>query len=404
MSDQHNGVAHRGEEDGEPDFPFPSRIKSTYCGMRQVCPVCKSSRYLNPDMRFLINPECYHKMCESCVDRIFSSGPAPCPVAGCHKTLRKNRFRKQTFEDIEVEREVDIRKRVMAILNRREEEFSSKRAYDDFLEQREEIIANLVHGIDVAKTEADLQSYAAANMHSIKANQALESAESSSFLEQQSLEQEQARLRRQLARQEYENERREMAAHREDVLARLAAGGPGDADTIAKDGQTTVRLKKSSARRSEEERIRQKQAALRGMEVHKAAAVAGQAPPTTADLAGTDDLDTGLIKGLKKVKAPEPEKPYDPFGGLVPDKRDYYVLQDHYPSSYLDRLRNDVQVQAGGYDLREYYARTMLEAFAGLGCFIEEEVAKRDAASLAASKSVATDSAAVAAVSSGIGP
>jgi CDK-activating kinase assembly factor MAT1 len=78
-----------------------------------VCPVCKSSRYLNPDMRFLINPECYHKMCESCVDRIFSSGPAPCPVAGCHKTLRKNRFRKQTFEDINVEREVDIRKRVI---------------------------------------------------------------------------------------------------------------------------------------------------------------------------------------------------------------------------------------------------------------------------------------------------
>lgn len=81
----------------------------------EVCPVCKSSRYLNPDMRFLINPECYHKMCESCVDRIFSSGPAPCPVAGCHKTLRKNRFRKQTFEDIGVEREVDIRRRVMGM-------------------------------------------------------------------------------------------------------------------------------------------------------------------------------------------------------------------------------------------------------------------------------------------------
>lgn len=67
-------------------------------------------------MRFLINPECYHKMCESCVDRIFSSGPAPCPVAGCHKTLRKAKFRKQTFEDIEVEREVDIRRRVMGML------------------------------------------------------------------------------------------------------------------------------------------------------------------------------------------------------------------------------------------------------------------------------------------------
>jgi len=99
-----------------------------------ICPVCKSSRYLNPDMQFKINPECYHMMCESCVDRIFSHGPAPCPIAGCaryvthmhelylrptltlpiceKRTLRKAKFRKQTFEDLKVEREVDIRRRV----------------------------------------------------------------------------------------------------------------------------------------------------------------------------------------------------------------------------------------------------------------------------------------------------
>jgi CDK-activating kinase assembly factor MAT1 len=77
-----------------------------------ICPVCKSSRYLNPNMQFKVNPECYHKMCESCVDRIFSHGPAPCPIAGCARTLRKAKFRTQTFEDLKVEREVDIRRRV----------------------------------------------------------------------------------------------------------------------------------------------------------------------------------------------------------------------------------------------------------------------------------------------------
>lgn len=81
-------------------------------GNLDFCPVCKSSRYLNPELRFLVNPECYHKMCTSCVDRIFSSGPAPCPVAGCARTLRKQRFRKQTFDDIQIEREVDIRRRL----------------------------------------------------------------------------------------------------------------------------------------------------------------------------------------------------------------------------------------------------------------------------------------------------
>ena len=64
-------------------------------------------------MKFKVNPECYHKMCESCVDRIFSHGPAPCPIAGCARTLRKMKFREQTFEDLKIEREVDIRKRVM---------------------------------------------------------------------------------------------------------------------------------------------------------------------------------------------------------------------------------------------------------------------------------------------------
>lgn len=65
-------------------------------------------------MKFRVNPECYHKMCESCVDRIFSHGPAPCPIAGCARTLRRNKFREQTFEDLKIEREVDIRKRVMS--------------------------------------------------------------------------------------------------------------------------------------------------------------------------------------------------------------------------------------------------------------------------------------------------
>ncbi|KAL4973968.1 CDK-activating kinase assembly factor MAT1-domain-containing protein [Aspergillus desertorum] len=353
----------------------------------EVCPVCKSSRYLNPDMRFLINPECYHKMCESCVDRIFSGGPANCPVAGCHKTLRKQRFRKQTFEDIHVEREVDIRRRVMTVLNRREEEFDSKLDWDNFLEQREEIIFNLVNSIDVAKTEADLQNYASENMKSIRANQALEAKEVSSFQERQNQEQELARLRRQAAKEEYENERKELLAGRENYLNSLAQGRAGEAAAIVRQGQK-VMLKKSSARRSEEERIRQKQAALRGTDAQK---------PAYPGASTAEEGGSGLIKGLRKIKTPEPEKPYDPFGGMVLGKRDYYTLRDHYPSSYLDPIRQDARVLAGGYDLQEYYSRTMLEAFAGLGCFIDEEVPRQEASSFNIMKPAATREAALAA-------
>ena len=117
-----NGAPQRrpGEEDGElhtqlQTLNLSSLASRNSANSLDICPVCKSSRYLNPNMRFLVNPECYHKMCESCVDRIFSQGPAPCPVAGCARTLRKQRFRRQTFEDLQIEREVDIRRRVAAM-------------------------------------------------------------------------------------------------------------------------------------------------------------------------------------------------------------------------------------------------------------------------------------------------
>ena len=112
-----NGAGSReaGQDDGRGILRLPTLYgdkKITETLLPEICPVCKSSRYLNQNMRFLVNPECYHKMCESCVDRIFSTGPAPCPIAGCARTLRKQRFRKQTFEDVKVEREVDVRKKV----------------------------------------------------------------------------------------------------------------------------------------------------------------------------------------------------------------------------------------------------------------------------------------------------
>jgi CDK-activating kinase assembly factor MAT1 len=66
-------------------------------------------------MQFKINPTCYHRMCDTCVDRTFGKGNNICPVAGCAKTLTFRGFRRATFEDLKVEREVDIRKRVMKV-------------------------------------------------------------------------------------------------------------------------------------------------------------------------------------------------------------------------------------------------------------------------------------------------
>ncbi|EMC99659.1 hypothetical protein BAUCODRAFT_64343 [Baudoinia panamericana UAMH 10762] len=134
------------------------------------CPICKSTRYMNPSLRFLVNPECYHKMCESCVDRIFSHGPAQCPIPGCKRTLRKHRFREQTFDDIKVEREVDIRRRVAKVFNRREEEFESLRDYNDYLNDVEDITFNLINNIDVDETTRRFEAYQKAHEKEIEEN------------------------------------------------------------------------------------------------------------------------------------------------------------------------------------------------------------------------------------------
>ena len=317
----------------------------------ESCPVCKSSRYLNSNLRFLVNPECYHKMCESCVDRIFANGPAQCPLPGCKKTLRKHRFRTQTFEDIRVEREIDIRKRVALVFNKREEDFEDLRAYNDYLNDVEDITFNLVEGIDVDESNERLESYRTKHADEIANNQHLAKEENTSYKALQKQERQQAKMRREAALREEQDERREAAETKRDMLNRLA-NGTEDAETIAKEGQQ-VQLKKRLYRQAAADKQRRLQAA--------------------SDNKGNGSSNL-VIKGLKSRKAPEPEAPIDPFGGLRMDGQQYYKVQDDYSWSVIQNPRNDKVVCAGGYDVMEQFGRRALcEAFAGLGVFVADE-------------------------------
>lgn len=319
----------------------------------ESCPVCKSSRYLNSNLRFLVNPECYHKMCESCVDRIFSHGPAQCPLPGCKRTLRKHRFRVQTFEDIKVEREVDIRKKVALVFNKREDDFEDLRAYNDYLNDVEDITFNLVEGIDVDESNQRLEAYRTSHADEIAANQHLAQEEKTSYKELQKQERQQARLRREAAHREEEDEKREAAENKRAVLDRLAAG-TGDAEAIAKEGQQ-VQLKRRMDRQSAAEKQRRLQAS-------------SEQPMGN----GSSNL---VIKGLKQRKAPAPEAPFDPFGGLSFEGRQYYNLQDDYGWKVIQEPQNDKLVRAGGYDVMEQFGkRALCEAFSGLGVFVADEI------------------------------
>lgn len=65
---------------------------------------------LAPPPWLLLEAESAPHRCESCIDRLFTLGPAPCPI--CSKVLRKLAFAPQTFEDLAVEKEIAIRRRI----------------------------------------------------------------------------------------------------------------------------------------------------------------------------------------------------------------------------------------------------------------------------------------------------
>ncbi|XP_046440320.1 CDK-activating kinase assembly factor MAT1-like [Daphnia pulex] len=125
-------------------------------GNDQTCPKCKTTKYRNPAMILMVNA-CGHALCESCVELLFAKGSGACPECKC--ALRRQNFRIQLFEDPAVDKEVDIRKRILKEFNKRQEDFSTLREYNDYLEEVENIIFNLVFDVDSTNTNKMIDNY-----------------------------------------------------------------------------------------------------------------------------------------------------------------------------------------------------------------------------------------------------
>lgn len=304
---------------------------------QDMCPICKTDRYLSPDMKFLVNPECYHKMCESCVDRIFALGPAPCPYPGCDKTLRKNKFKTQIFDDITVEREVDIRKRVSQIFNKTYEDFNDLDKYNEYLEEVETIIFNLVNKIDVEETEAKLSVYEESNKSKILENNNSREKEYEDFKKQEELEKE-LRLKRIMLEKQIEQEEKEMnEAARREILNKLS--GSQDPTQMISQVKKSM-LKKSSARRKQLDEIMKS---------------------LNSKQSGNEQQDTNSV-------------PFTPFNGDRVLAKDFSISQEYY-DPFIDELQKKKDYIAAGFKAEQVYERVLSEAFIGLGCFIEEEKA-----------------------------
>lgn len=303
-------------------------------GADEVCPVCKSSRYMNPKMKFLVNPECYHRMCSSCVDRIFAIGRAKCPIAKCSKMLRKGGFRPQIFEDVRMEKEKDIREEVAKVFNRREDDFVDLKAYNDYLEKKEDICFGLSNGVDVMENRKLLDQYKEQHKASITANMDADKDAEAEFARQEAEEREQLRMNREAAKRQEDDDRRAVLEGRKRIVDDIA-GGQGDADEIAR--LSNERMKHDQTTRM------------------------------------TTERQPFVLQGLKKPGKREPEKPYDPFGGLSFERR-YYDTPSTLDVDWAEHARNDSMVVSGGYDLDGYCQTLLTGSFAGLGVFVGTEM------------------------------
>lgn len=151
----------------------------------QACPRCKTTKYRNPSLVLMVNT-CGHALCESCVELLFVKGSGSCPE--CQTALRRAAFRVQLFEDPSIDKEVDVRRKVLRDYNKRREDFATARDYDDYLEEVEEIIHNLVTGFDLHETMRRVEQYKRDNKDLIKKNanrRSREDAELDELLEQE---------------------------------------------------------------------------------------------------------------------------------------------------------------------------------------------------------------------------
>ncbi|XP_077586937.1 CDK-activating kinase assembly factor MAT1 [Stigmatopora nigra] len=133
----------------------------------QSCPRCKTTKYRNPSLKLMVNV-CGHTLCENCVEMLFIRGSSNC--VQCDTPLRKSNFRVQLFEDPTVDKEVEIRKKVLKIYNKRACDFPSLREYNDFLEQVEDVVFNLTNNIDVDDTKLRMEQYQRDNKDLIHKN------------------------------------------------------------------------------------------------------------------------------------------------------------------------------------------------------------------------------------------
>ncbi|PVD26658.1 hypothetical protein C0Q70_14336 [Pomacea canaliculata] len=263
---------------------------------------------------------------------LFIKGSGACPQ--CGTALRRNNYRLQVFEDATVEKEVDIRKRILRDFNKKEEDFPDLRSYNDYLEMIETVVFNLTNGVDVESTRKLIEQYKKENKDYIKKNQSKLSRDEE-YLEQL-IEQEkhETAIRRQLAAEEEQGEKNTKRRNKDALIDDLMFS-----DLTAQ--AILDRHKKVSSVKEEE-----------------------QKPPTFS----TGIRIQNVYTPMDETTEPEPYV-YVPIV-LETNGPPFPTLDDIFKQGYLANVRNCTPSErAGGFEPHIACQRALMDAMSGLFYF-----------------------------------
>lgn len=369
--------------------PQGDRRIQEYSSESDQCPVCKNDRYLNPKLRLMVS-KCYHKMCESCLDRLFSLGPEPCPV--CGQTIRKNQFQPQIFENLDVQKEIAIRKRTAKVFNKQPDDFATIDQYNDYLEEYEAITFSLINSIgnDLAETERKIRAYEAENRNSIDENEQRLAREKELVEARERGELEWRQLEKKRYLEEEERKDRERQEERKRVLEQLENGKLSPSAIMA---ASASRLRASEAPSSSASPSSAAAGGATTTETPRLKFLANLTRPSLGggkDGAGSgggdlDPLDAadyapgGILDPLSDYPHPiPPPTSSSSFSSSYPGRYDshsplYLPLSSgtYAPNlgslvSERERERNDPVIRAGGFKADEVFEKAIREAVMGL--------------------------------------
>jgi hypothetical protein len=123
-----------------------------------------------------VDPKCGHKFCSNCLHDMFTHqgkrqfACKKCTAQGRQVMIKREKLSAKSLAETEVEKDVRVRRKVMAIYNKQKEAFETIEEFRNYEEEVEDIIYNLVNNINTEKTQQIIKLYANRNEESIAYN------------------------------------------------------------------------------------------------------------------------------------------------------------------------------------------------------------------------------------------